>query len=158
MAFARRYITRPFSAKGERYIAVSPERLTAMAASRELMMDWRGRGLRYSIGKGVGTTLAHESVVLVNGSREYLPEAPRHFPSLVPMLVEVDAFVLRACPLARGRGPGGDVERRIARASVPAKYSDGVLHTDNSGELAESAVAFYRIVARLVEKKTDFCQ
>ena len=38
VAFARRYITRPLSAKGERHIAVSPERFAAMAASGEFMM------------------------------------------------------------------------------------------------------------------------
>ena len=69
VAFARRYITRPLSAKGERHIAVSPERFAAMAASGEFMMDWRSHGLRYGIGKGVETTLAHGGVVLMNGSR-----------------------------------------------------------------------------------------
>ena len=158
VAFARRYITRPLSAKGERHIAVSPERFEAMAASGEFVMDWRSHGLRYGIGKGVETTLAHGGMVLMNGSREYLPEALRRFPSLVPVLVEVDASVLRARLLARGREPGGDIEERIARASMPAEYPDGVLRIDNSGELAESTAAFYRMVARLIEEKTDFRQ
>ena len=149
VAFARRYITRPLSAKGERHIAVSPERFA---------MDWRSHGLRYGIGKGVETTLAHGGVVLMNGSREYLPEALRLFPDLVPVLVEVDASVLRARLLARGREQGGDIEERIARASMPAEYPDGVLRIDNSGELAESTAAFYRMVARLIEEKTDFRQ
>ena len=103
VAFARRYITRPFSARGERHIAVSPERFAAMAASGEFVMDWQSHGLRYGIGKGIETTLAHGHVVLMNGSRGYLPEALRRFPSLVPVLVEVDASVLRARLLARGR-------------------------------------------------------
>ena len=129
-----------------------------MAASGEFMMDWRSHGLRYGIGKGVETTLAHGGVVLMNGSREYLPEALRLFPDLVPVLVEVDASVLRARLLARGREQGGDIEERIARASMPAEYPDGVLRIDNSGELAESTAAFYRMVARLIEEKTDFRQ
>ena len=92
----------------------------------------------------------------MNGSREYLPEALRRFPSLVPVLVEVDASVLRARLLARGREQGGDIEERIARASMPAEYPDGVLRIDNSGELAESTAAFYRMVARLIEEKRIF--
>ena len=136
VAFARRYITRPLSAKGERHIAVSPERFAAMAASGEFVMDWRSHGLRYGIGKGVETTARpRRHVVLMNGSREYLPEALRRFPNLVPVLVEVDASVLRARLLARGREQGGDIEERIARASMPAEYPDGVLRIDNSGEL-----------------------
>ena len=158
VAFARRYITRPLSAKGERHIAVSPERFEAMAASGEFVMDWRSHGLRYGIGKGVETTLAHGGMVLMNGSREYLPEALRRFPSLVPVLVEVDASVLRARLLARGREQGGDIEERIARASMPAQYPDGVRRIDNSGPLVESTAAFYRMVARLIEEKTDFRQ
>ena len=153
VAFARRYITRPLSAKGERHIAVSPERFAAMA-----VMDWRSHGLRYGIGKGVETTLAHGGVVLMNGSREYLPEALRRFPDLVPVLVEVDASVLRARLLARGREQGGDIEERIARASMPAQYPDGVRRIDNSGPLVESTEAFYRMVARLIEEKADFRQ
>ena len=128
VAFARRYITRPLSAKGERHIAVSPERFEAMAASGEFVMDWRSHGLRYGIGKCVETTLAHGGVVLMNGSREYLPEALRRFPD------------------------------RIARASMPAQYPDGVRRIDNSGPLVESTEAFYRMVARLIEEKTDFRQ
>ena len=114
VAFARRYITRPLSAKGERHIAVSPERFAAMAASGEFMMDWRSHGLRYGIGKGVETTLAHGGVVLMNGSREYLPEALRRFPDLVPVLVEVDASVLRARLLARAGSRAG-----ILRSALP---------------------------------------
>lgn len=94
----------------------------------------------------------------MNGSREYLPEALRRFPDLVPVLVEVDASVLRARLLARGREQGGDIEERIARASMPAQYPDGVRRIDNSGPLVESTAAFYRMVARLIEEKTDFRQ
>ena len=158
VAFARRYITRPLSAKGERHIAVSPERFAAMAASGEFVMDWQSHGLRYGIGKGIETTLAHGHVVLMNGSRGYLPEAFRRFPSLVPVLVEVDASVLRARLLARGREQGADIEERIARASMPAESPDGVRRIDNSGSLAESTEAFYRMVTRLIEEKAAFRQ
>lgn len=158
VAFVRRYITRPLSAKGERHIAVSPERFAAMAASGEFVMDWQSHGLRYGIGKGIETTLAHGHVVLMNGSRGYLPEALRRFPSLVPVLVEVDASVLRARLLARGREQGADIEERIARALMPAEYPDGVRRIDNSGPLVESTEVFYRMVARLIEEKAAFRQ
>lgn len=135
-----------------------PERFAAMAASGEFVMDWQSHGLRYGIGKGIETTLAHGHVVLMNGSRGYLPEAFRRFPSLVPVLVEVDASVLRARLLARGREQGADIEERIARASMPAEYPDGVRRIDNSGSLAESTEAFYRMVTRLIEEKAAFRQ
>ena len=121
-------------------------------------MDWQSHGLRYGIGKGIEITLAHGHVARMNGSRGYLPEAIRRFPSLVPVLVEVDAAVLRARLLARGREQGADIEERIARDSMPAEYPNGVRRIDNSGPLEESAEAFYRMVARLVEEKTAFRQ
>ena len=74
------------------------------------------------------------------------------------MLVEVDASVLRARLLARGREQGADIEERIARASMPAEYPDGVRRIDNSGSLAESTEAFYRMVTRLIEEKAAFRQ
>ena len=61
--------------------------------------------------------------------------------SLVPVLVEVDASVLRARLLARGREQGGDIEERIARASMPAEYPDGTLYRQ-PGPLVESTAAF----------------
>lgn len=148
--FARRYITRPLSVRGERHIAVSPERFADMAASGQFIMDWRSHGLRYGIGRGVETTLGHGHVVLVNGSREYLPEALRRYPDLVPVLVEVDASVLRARLLARGREQGEDIEERIARASIRAEYPEGVRRIDNSGPIAESVEALHRLVMQLV--------
>lgn len=84
VAFARRYITRPLSAKGERHIAVSPERFAAMAASGEFVMDWQSHGLRYGIGKGIETTLAHGHVVLMNGSRGTCPKRSAVSPALSP--------------------------------------------------------------------------
>lgn len=153
-----RYITRPLSAKGERHIAVSPERFAAMAASGEFMMDWRSHGLRYGIGKGVETTLAHGGVVLMNGSREYLPEALRLFPDLVPVLVEVDASVLRA---RRWRGAGAGAG--ILRSALPGLRCLPNIRTGCSVSIIpvnsrSRTAAFYRMVARLIEEKTDFRQ
>ncbi|WP_308776483.1 phosphonate metabolism protein/1,5-bisphosphokinase (PRPP-forming) PhnN [uncultured Bilophila sp.] len=148
--FARRYITRPLSVRGERHIAVSPERFADMAASGQFVMDWRSHGLRYGIGRGVETTLGRGHVVLVNGSREYLPEALRRYPDLVPVLVEGDASVLRARLLARGGERGADIEERIARASIRAEYPAGVRRIDNSGPIAESVEALHRLVMQLV--------
>lgn len=153
VVFARRYITRPLSVRGERHIAVSPERFADMAASGQFVMDWRSHGLRYGIGRGIETTLGSGHVVLMNGSREYLPEAIRHYPDLVPVLVEVDASALRARLLARGRERGADIEERIARASMRAEYPGEVRRIDNSGPLAESVDALYRLVSGLLGEK-----
>ena len=70
VVFARRYITRPAASRGERHIAVSPERFEVMAAAGSFVMDWRSHGLRYGIGRGVDATLERGHVVLLNGSRE----------------------------------------------------------------------------------------
>ncbi len=148
VVFARRYITRPAAARGERHIAVSPESFADMVAAGRFIMDWRSHGLRYGIGRGVETTLERGYVVLMNGSREYLPEALRRYPALVPVLVEVDPAVLRSRLLARGRENGADIEERIARASLSAEYPESVCRIDNSESLEMSAERFYELIRK----------
>ena len=146
VVFARRYITRPAASRGERHIAVSPERFAVMAAAGSFVMDWRSHGLRYGLGRGVDATLARGHIVLLNGSREYLPEALRRYPALVPVLVDVDPEVLRSRLLARGREHGADIEERIARASLSAEYPEGVCRINNSGSLEASVEHLYALI------------
>ena len=146
--FARRYITRPAASRGERHIAVSPERFAAMRAAGHFVMDWQSHGLCYGIGKGIEATLEHGHVVLMNGSREYLSEALRRYPALMPVLVEVDPAVLRSRLLARGRESGADIEERIARASVSADYPESLCRVDNSGPLEASVECFYELIRK----------
>ena len=148
VAFARRYISRPACAGGEQHMARSAGSILAMETQGRLAMRWSSHGYQYGIGRFIDSSLEHGICVIVNGSREYLPEALRRYPDLLPVLVEVDPAILRQRLLARGREQGRDLEERLQRALVPL-HATGLrrlVHVDNSSDLAVAVDALERIV------------
>ena len=103
VAFARRYISRPACAGGEQHMALSAGSILSMEAQGRLAMRWSSHGCQYGIGRSIDGSLEHGICVIVNGSREYLPEALRRYPDFLPVLVEVEPAILRQRLLARGR-------------------------------------------------------
>lgn len=101
VAFARRYISRPACAGGEQHMALSAGSILSMEAQGRLAMRWSSHGCQYGIGRSIDGSLEHGICVIVNGSREYLPEALRRYPDLLPVLVEVEPAILRQRLLAR---------------------------------------------------------
>ena len=87
--------------------------------------------------------------MIVNGSREYLPEALRRYPDLLPVLVEVEPAILRQRLLARGREQGKDLEERLQRALAPLPAAGLERLIDNSGKL-EAAVDGLENIVRAV--------
>ncbi len=154
VAFVRRYITRP-AGRGEWHIPVSTERFARLAAEGSLALTWHSHGLDYGIAASVDLALAHGITMVVNGSREALPRAVRRFPTLQPLLIDVDASVLRARLTARGREQGADLEERLARAALPLPEAEGMrpcLHLDNSGDLATATQALAAMIRQLAAR------
>lgn len=137
VAFARRYISRPACAGGEQHMALSAGSILSMEAQGRLAMRWSSHGCQYGIGRSIDGSLEHGICVIVNGSREYLPEALRRYPDLLPVLVEVEPAILRQRLLARGREQGKDLEERLQRAlaPLPAAGLERLVRIDNSGKL-----------------------
>ncbi|MFJ4054448.1 phosphonate metabolism protein/1,5-bisphosphokinase (PRPP-forming) PhnN [Pseudomonas sp. NPDC089743] len=134
---ARRVITRSAEATGEAAQSVTPQRFEAMRAAGEFAMHWQANGLEYGIPKQVDIWLAQGRSVLVNGSRGYLPEARRRYPSLLAVRLEVDPAVLRARLVARGREAAQEIDQRLARSARLQSCPDPRVHVlDNSGPLA----------------------
>ena len=92
VAFARRYISRPACAGGEQHMALSAGSILSMEAQGRLAMRWSSHGCQYGIGRSIDGSLEHGICVIVNGSREYLPEALRRYPDLLPVLVEAKTW------------------------------------------------------------------
>ncbi|WP_308598041.1 phosphonate metabolism protein/1,5-bisphosphokinase (PRPP-forming) PhnN [uncultured Desulfovibrio sp.] len=151
VAFARRYISRPACAGGEQHMALSAGSILAMEAQGRLAMRWSSHGCQYGIGRSIDGSLERGICVIVNGSREYLPEALRRYPDLLPVLVEVEPAILRQRLLARGREQGRDLEERLQRAlaPLPATGLERLVRIDNSGKLA-AAVDTLEDVVRAV--------
>lgn len=130
--FAKRFITRRPSNVGEQHLAISRERFDKLSASDYFVMEWHSHGFSYGIGRGIIDVLQYGSVVVVNGSREYLPEAMKRFPALTPVLIEVNPVVLQSRLEARGREDEEAIAKRIERATMPFTYPENTIRIDNS--------------------------
>lgn len=146
VVFAHRYITRPVELHGENHIALTETEFDARLAQGLFAMHWNSHGLRYGIGREINFWLAKGCNVVMNGSREYLPEARRRYPELAAVLVTVSPETLAARLRARGRETEEQIAQRILRA---ARFTrpDGNLEIIENG--AELNVAGERLVGLL---------
>jgi ribose 1,5-bisphosphokinase len=116
VVFAHRYITRPVELHGENHVALTEAEFDARLAAGLFAMHWGSHGLRYGIGREINFWLAKGCNVVMNGSREYLPEARRRYPALTAVLVTVSPEVLASRLRARGRETEDQISQRIVRA------------------------------------------
>ncbi|MFI3271959.1 MAG: phosphonate metabolism protein/1,5-bisphosphokinase (PRPP-forming) PhnN [Pseudomonadota bacterium] len=147
--FAKRFITRRPSNVGEQHLAISRERFDKLSESNYFVMEWHSHGFSYGIGRGIVDVLQYGSVVVVNGSREYLPEAIKRFPALTPILVEVDPRVLRARLEARGREDAEAITKRIERAVRPFEYPDNIIRIDNSASIKVATDKLLEVILKV---------
>jgi ribose 1,5-bisphosphokinase len=133
VTFARRTITRLDDAGGEDHLAATPEAFEAAHARGEFALDWTANGQRYGIGQEIRVWLAQGLTVVVNGSRQYLPEARRHFPDLELVHITARPEVLRERLVRRGRESRSSIEKRLSRPDLDATRP--VAEFVNEGEL-----------------------
>lgn len=146
--FAHRYITRAADAGGENHVALTPEEFESRRKAGLFAMHWQSHGHAYGIGIEVNQWLAKGITVVVNGSREYLLEAAKLYPELLPVWVEVSPEVLRERLEARGRESAGDIEARLARhraIDVDSRCGAVIL---NDGELRVAGDALVELIRR----------
>ncbi len=147
---AHRYITRPPHAGAEQHVPLSDAEFAQRSAQNLFCLQWDSNGHRYGIGIEVQAWLERGLHVLVNGSREYLPEAQLRFPQLLPVLVWADPAVLRERLLQRGRETPAQVEARLTRATrLNACLPAACQRIDNSAELASTSAALLRLIRSL---------
>lgn len=152
---ARRVITRSAEAVGEDAIAVSFEEFEKRLQAGDFAMSWRANGLAYGISREIDEWLAAGYQVLVNGSRGYLGEARKRYPDLQPILLVVDAAVLKSRLLSRGREPLNEIDARLARNASFADVAIGtgkqLMQLDNSGSLDCAVNTLLELVDVLAE-------
>lgn len=135
VVFAHRYITRPVELHGENHVALSEAEFDARLKAGLFALHWDSHGLRYGIGREINFWLARGCNVVMNGSREYLPEARRRYPALTAVLVTVSPEVLAARLRARGRETEDQISRRIARAKQFMRPEGRLEIIENDAEL-----------------------
>jgi ribose 1,5-bisphosphokinase len=155
VVFARRHITRPAGSGGERHIAVDSATFTALSDAGSFLLHWRGNRLRYGVHHQYGDALTAGRVVVVNGSRAYLAEARRRCPSLVPVLLRVDADILRQRLFARAREPEHIIEERLRRAGrLQRRVPADAAVIDNSGDIGRTVERFCELLRELSREHT----
>ncbi len=141
---APRLVTRQQTDTERGAISVSEAEFMRLERRGALAMAWRANGLCYGVPSEINLRLAAGKDVLLNGSREYLPEARKRYPGLVPVLLKVDAATLRRRLLCRGRETQEQIGRRMDRNAnyeslVDSADSHAIMVIDNSRE-AEQAI------------------
>jgi ribose 1,5-bisphosphokinase len=101
--------------------------------------------------------MANGITVVVNGSRQYLDQARRHYPDLLPVWIAVSPAVLRERLQARARESAPEIEVRLARAAlVPPPADSGIVIT-NDGALAQAGEALLAVITDGRNERVTAC-
>ena len=146
VVFAHRYITRPSDAGGENHIALSNEEFERRLDLGLFCMHWSSHGYQYGLGIEIVAWLDRGVNVVMNGSRNYLAEAHRVFPEIVPVMITVSTGVLRERLVARGRESESEIDKRIQRNLEIDVDDSQAIRVSNDGPLEESGEQFLSIL------------
>lgn len=147
--FCKRYITRGAALGGEDFTAVSRTEFERLEGEDFFLFTWRSHGLSYGCGRQIERQLAEGKLVLVNGSRAYLPEAVKRVPGLTPLLISARPEILAARLKSRGRETAAEQAERLEQPG----YSFANIQTiDNSGELETAAGELAAFLNRELER------
>ncbi|MEH6531138.1 MAG: ribose 1,5-bisphosphokinase, partial [Photobacterium frigidiphilum] len=149
---AHRYITRAACAGGENHIALTEAEFVYRRHHDLFAMHWQANGLHYGVGLEVDLWLANGCDVMVNGSREFLPQALAQYGNLlIPVVIDVALPVLEQRLRTRGRETETEIQQRLIRARdfQHCALPDGKVHAemaenselwrlDNSGTIAQT--------------------
>ncbi|MGF1873990.1 ribose 1,5-bisphosphokinase [Photobacterium frigidiphilum] len=165
---AHRYITRAACAGGENHIALTEAEFVYRRNHDLFALHWQANGLHYGVGLEVDLWLANGCDVMVNGSREFLPQALAQYGDLlVPVVIDVALSVLEQRLRIRGRETEVEIQQRLMRARDFQHYalSDGSAHADmtescelwqldNSGTIAQTLAQFNRYYCAELEPES----
>lgn len=112
---ARRVITRPAHDVNEDHEAMTEPAFEQLRAEGGFAFDWRAHGLRYGIRWGALAPLRDGRWVVMNGSREHLPQLLSQAPQAHVIEVTASPQVLAARLAARGREQGPALQERLQR-------------------------------------------
>ncbi len=149
VVIAQRYITRPPETTGERHLALSPACFAARQQAGDFALSWLANGLGYGIGREIDDSLLAGRHVIVNGSRAHFQEASDRYPTLLPVLIEVDPILLQTRLLARGRESPREIASRIARAGILTVEHPALQSIRNDGPISSAGEAFVDMIRRL---------
>jgi ribose 1,5-bisphosphokinase len=146
---AHRYITRHWKAGGENHIELTDNEFNLRKSLGLFSLSWEANGHQYGIGCEVDAWLKANHSVIVNGSREHLPEAITYYgDKLIPILISVDDDCIRERLQNRGRESSEEIEARIQRSQFYTKSLADRCHLIKNNTDLESAI---RNLATLID-------
>jgi ribose 1,5-bisphosphokinase len=150
LMFARRVITRPADVT-EPHDPVTEAQFEAQLAQHAFAFWWQANGLFYGIPATAVRAVAEGGVVVVNVSRESVPELQARYPCV--RIVHVTAAPeTRAMRLAlRGREPPEGRASRMARKAEPVDVWCADLTIINDGAPEPAIAAFEAMLMHLLD-------
>ena len=130
----RRVITRPAALGGEGFDGVDEAEFERRRQAGGFAVWWAAHGLRYGVPVEVRRRLARGETVLLNGSRDALPEIRAVFPDLSLILIVAPKDALRERLVRRGRETEAEIDARLARADRPTPAGALVVRNDGTVE------------------------
>jgi len=147
--FAHRYITRPAAPEAENHIVLTELEWRTRQRLGLFALAWQSHGFHYGVGVEIDHWLQLGVNVVVNGSREYLPEASRCSADLLPVLVQASEQNLRQRLLKRGRESEQSIELRLQRAQQYDQVCHpNLIYLHNDADLATSVEALLALLRR----------
>lgn len=145
--FAQRTITRPADPAGENHVAVTDAQFDERLARGAFALHWRANGHRYGVGSEIAHWMAAGATVVVNGSREHIPEVRRRFPAVEVVHVAAPAPVLRERLAARAREDRAQAVARMARNDGAfSRVEAPALEILNDGAIEPAALKLLRFL------------
>ena len=136
----QRYITRP-AHDSEQYISVTAREFGDLKRKNKFWLTWRVYHTDYGVPSIVLEWLNRRHHVMVNVSREIIPQARQLIPDLKVIFVSVPLEISRHRMISRRRETENErsFQQRLQRAkeNQPLKQADIII--DNSGALNDSA-------------------
>lgn len=128
LMIAHRYISRDWQSGNENHIQLSEHEFQQRQDLGLFALAWQANGLYYGIGGEIENWRQQGQIVVVNGSRGYLPAAMQLYgDKLAPVLIKVDTKVLRQRLIARGRESMAEIEARLRRTQQQFCATNGLL-------------------------------
>lgn len=135
VVFAHRYITRPADSGGENHVSLTPLEYRLRLSRGFFRLHWDSHGLRYGVGCEIDSWMAAGVSVVLNGSREYFPQALKSYPGAVPVEITADPESVAGRLAARGRENPAQARERMHRGSAWPVEHPGLVRIDNTGPL-----------------------
>ena len=136
----QRYITRPAHGS-EPFISVTPEKFAALKQRGKFCLSWNVYDTDYGVPAAILEWLDEGSSVIVNVSRESIPQARQLVKDLKVIFVAVPLAISLQRISARKRESEDDpvFKQRIARAKANQTFAEADFVVDNSVPLDEAA-------------------